>query len=154
MKIENKTCRVTANASTAFVPFPKSEVEQTLPRRFARRVALHSDRIAVSAEDRTLTYAQLDSTANRLAAAIIEKLGTKAEPVVLLFEPGAMMIVAVLAVLKAGKFWVPLTPIERYEERLDERLLPVPDVPDQDIAPWLAALDALHSSRETYEAGI
>lgn len=47
-------------------------------------------------------------------------------------------------------YLLPVRPIERYENRLDERLLPVPVVPEQDIEPWLAALGELIADRATY----
>jgi len=46
---------------------------------------------------------------------------------------------------------LPVRPIERYEVRLDDKLLPVPIVPDQDIRPWLEALQSLLSNRAEYE---
>lgn len=46
---------------------------------------------------------------------------------------------------------IPVCPIERYEQRLDERMLPVPVVPEQDICPWLATLGGLLAERERYE---
>jgi glycosyltransferase involved in cell wall biosynthesis len=48
-------------------------------------------------------------------------------------------------------YLLPVRPVERYEERLDECLLPIPVVPEQDLAPWLAALDELLSNRASYE---
>jgi hypothetical protein len=45
---------------------------------------------------------------------------------------------------------LPVRPIERYEDRRDDKLLPVPMVPDQDVGPWLEALRLLLSDREHY----
>jgi glycosyltransferase involved in cell wall biosynthesis len=45
---------------------------------------------------------------------------------------------------------VPVRPIERYLAQTDEKHLPVPVVPRQDITPWLGALDRLLSDREHY----
>jgi glycosyltransferase involved in cell wall biosynthesis len=47
---------------------------------------------------------------------------------------------------------IPVRPIERYEARFDERLVPRPVVPPQDCGPWLAALTELLRSRSSYEA--
>jgi hypothetical protein len=47
-------------------------------------------------------------------------------------------------------YLLPIRPIERYLEQVDEKGLPIPVVPPQDIAPWLEALDRLCSSREHY----
>jgi glycosyltransferase involved in cell wall biosynthesis len=46
---------------------------------------------------------------------------------------------------------LPVRPIEEYTDKLDDKLLPVPVVPDQDIGPWLAALSQLLSDRKAYE---
>jgi glycosyltransferase involved in cell wall biosynthesis len=47
-------------------------------------------------------------------------------------------------------YLLPIRPIERYLEQPDEKGLPIPVVPAQDIAPWLEALDRLCSSRDHY----
>jgi glycosyltransferase involved in cell wall biosynthesis len=46
---------------------------------------------------------------------------------------------------------LPVRPIERYEERFDDRRLPVPVVPEQDGGPWLEALQELLTDRARYE---
>jgi len=48
-------------------------------------------------------------------------------------------------------YLLPVRPIEHYEDRVDERLLPVPVVPDQDVGLWLEALRRLLSDRGHYE---
>jgi glycosyltransferase involved in cell wall biosynthesis len=48
-------------------------------------------------------------------------------------------------------YLLPVRPIERYEERLNERRHPIPVVPEQEIGPWLKALQALLSNRAHYE---
>jgi glycosyltransferase involved in cell wall biosynthesis len=47
-------------------------------------------------------------------------------------------------------YLLPIRPIERYLEQPDDKGLPIPVVPRQDIGPWLEALDRLYSSREHY----
>ena len=49
------------------------------------------------------------------------------------------------------EYVLPVRPIERYEERLDEHLLPVPVILDQDIDPWLEALRGLLANRVDYD---
>jgi glycosyltransferase involved in cell wall biosynthesis len=46
---------------------------------------------------------------------------------------------------------LPVNPITRYEERLDDRRLPVPITPEQNIEPWYQALQELLSDRAHYE---
>ena len=48
-------------------------------------------------------------------------------------------------------YLLPVRPIEKYQPRLDEQMVPVADVPPQDIGPWQAALDGLLSDRVHYQ---
>jgi len=48
-------------------------------------------------------------------------------------------------------YLLPVRPIKSYTERFDERMMPVPIVPEQDIGPWREALQKLLSDRERYE---
>ncbi len=47
-------------------------------------------------------------------------------------------------------YLLPVTPIAKYEPRLDEQMVPVPDVPEQDVEPWREALDRLLTDRRHY----
>jgi non-ribosomal peptide synthetase component F len=89
--------------------FPADEIEQSIAERFEKQVAAYPDRPAVQCGETTLTYAELNGRANRLARAIQAAAAT-AERVILLYDQGAPVLVAVLAVLKAGKTYVPLDP--------------------------------------------
>ena len=66
--------------------------------------------MAVEARDGALTYAELDRAANRIARTLLERNGEAMDPVPLLVRPGLGAIAAILGVLKAGKFYVPLDP--------------------------------------------
>jgi surfactin synthase thioesterase subunit/glycosyltransferase involved in cell wall biosynthesis len=48
-------------------------------------------------------------------------------------------------------YLLPVRPIEKYQARLDEQMVPVADVPPQDIGPWQAALDGLLADRAHYQ---
>src|SRR5436190_15360519 len=48
-------------------------------------------------------------------------------------------------------FLLPVQPIERFTDQLDENNLPIPRVPEQDLQPWRAALSQLLSARSVYE---
>jgi len=89
--------------------FPPEEIEQSIGERFEKQAAAYPDRIAVQKDGLRMTYAELNGAANRLARAILQ-VGGEAERVVMLFDQGAAVLVAVLAVLKAGKTYVPLDP--------------------------------------------
>jgi len=47
-------------------------------------------------------------------------------------------------------FVIPVRPIERYEAAFDDQGLPRAVLPEQDLAPWAAALEALSSDRDLY----
>ena len=93
-----------------FVEFKREEIEQSIPERFEKIAAQYPDRIAVKTEDHVFTYDALNRAANRVARAVLSKRGKCNEPVAILLEPGAPVVVAILGVLKAGGIYVPLDP--------------------------------------------
>ena len=92
------------------LPFLKAEVERSVPERFEKVVARYPDRIAVKMGQTAVTYAQLNVMANRIAREILARRGPEPGPVGLLFEKGSALVAAMLGVLKAGSFFVPLDP--------------------------------------------
>ncbi len=93
-----------------FVAFEKDAIEQSIPQRFERQVSIYPNRIAVKTRREKLSYAELNDLANRIASAILDARGGGSEPVAVLMEQSARLIAAVLGILKAGKFYVPLDP--------------------------------------------
>ncbi|OLF09657.1 thioester reductase [Actinophytocola xinjiangensis] len=82
----------------------------TITAEFARQVAARPDAVAVSAPDEKLTYRELDTRAERLAR-YLRTLGVGAEtPVGVDLPRCAGLVVALLAVLKAGGFYLSLDP--------------------------------------------
>ncbi|MBX6768650.1 MAG: AMP-binding protein, partial [Actinomadura rubrobrunea] len=82
----------------------------TLPEMFRERVRSAPDAVALVFEDIELTYAEVNAQANRLAHALAER-GVGPERVVALALPRSPdMIIAELAVLKAGGAYLPLDP--------------------------------------------
>ncbi|MFE9427014.1 amino acid adenylation domain-containing protein [Kitasatospora sp. NPDC006697] len=82
----------------------------TLPELFERQAARTPDAVAVHFEDRTVSYAELDARANRLARALAAR-GVGAETVVgVSLRRSPEWCVAVLAVMKAGGAYLPLDP--------------------------------------------
>jgi amino acid adenylation domain-containing protein len=75
-----------------------------------RQAELRPDASALIAEDATLTFAQLDAAANRLAHRL-RRMGVGPEVrVATLMDRSAALVVAQLAVMKAGGAYVPLDP--------------------------------------------
>ncbi len=87
--------------------YPRDVCFHQLFERQARRTP---DSVAVVCEDESLTYAELNARANRLARHL-RSLGVGPEALVGIFlERSAETVVAVLGVLKAGGAYVPLDP--------------------------------------------
>ncbi|MFJ2868904.1 amino acid adenylation domain-containing protein, partial [Kitasatospora sp. NPDC087314] len=83
-------------------------VTGTLPELFAAQVARTPDAVAVRCESDELTYAELDGRASALALRLAAE-GVGAESAVaVLMERSADLVVALLAVVKAGGCYVPL----------------------------------------------
>jgi non-ribosomal peptide synthetase component F len=88
--------------SGSFLEFKKEEIEQSIPDRFEEQVRKYPRRIAVKTPDHELTYDELNKTANCVARAILAQRGEGQEPVVLLLDKDASLVVAILGVLKAA----------------------------------------------------
>ncbi len=91
-----------------FTGFSVEDVEQSIAQRFEEQVRAHGSRLAIQAEQGSLSFAQLNGTANALARAILVRRGVGAEPIALLFDHGAGVVASILGVLKTGKFYVVL----------------------------------------------
>jgi amino acid adenylation domain-containing protein len=84
--------------------------EATLPELFEQQVNRSPEAIALIFEDSSLTYAQLNSRANRLAHHLIAQ-GVGPEDLVALSLPRSMeMVTSLLAIVKAGAAYLPLDP--------------------------------------------
>jgi len=83
-----------------------------LIQKFEKQVTRTPEKIAVKTEKRTYTYDELNRYANRLAHLIETSppAHNKNETVILLLDHGVDMIAAILAVLKKGKTYVPISP--------------------------------------------
>jgi amino acid adenylation domain-containing protein len=93
-----------------FIEFSRDEIEQSIVERFGKIARQYPDRLAIKTKNHSLTYNELNLTASRVAHQILSDRGTISEPVPLLMEHDAPVIGAILGILKAGKFYVPLDP--------------------------------------------
>jgi amino acid adenylation domain-containing protein/thioester reductase-like protein len=96
---------------------------RTLPELFEAQAARTPLAVAVVHDDEELTYGELNAQANRLARLLIER-GVGPESFVAVAVPrSARMMVAVLAVLKAGGAYLPVDPqypADRIASMLDD----------------------------------
>ncbi|MEH1861785.1 MAG: amino acid adenylation domain-containing protein [Nostoc sp.] len=96
--------RATVNATSAPV---SAEMLHTL---FAARVPLHSQKVAVVATHRTLTYEELYWRSNQLGYRL-QKLGARPNTLVaVVMEKGWEQVVACLGILMSGAAYVPIDP--------------------------------------------
>ncbi|HLL83872.1 MAG TPA: amino acid adenylation domain-containing protein, partial [Longimicrobium sp.] len=106
--------QVVADWNRTSTAYPR---ERCVHELFAEHVALTPHATALDGASGALTYAQLDTRANRLAH-LLRARGVREETRVgVLLERGPELIVALLAILKAGGAYVPLDP-EYPPERL------------------------------------
>ncbi|MBA3444946.1 MAG: non-ribosomal peptide synthetase [Gemmatimonadales bacterium] len=91
-----------------FVPFDRAALEGSIPRRFEQQADAHPGRLAVKFGEAAWTYHALERAANRVARALPGFPRPHPPAVVLLIAQGPALVVAILGVLKAGGFYVPL----------------------------------------------
>ncbi len=139
-----------------------STVTDTVPARFERQAAASPDAIAVG----TLTYAELNTRANRLAHRLIAA-GAGPERLVALVLPRSVeLVVAVLAVLKTGAAYLPLDPdypAERISGTITDAnpVAVLRSIPDTSGSPGtnptdadrIASLDPRHPAYVIYTSG-
>ncbi|MEV7938301.1 amino acid adenylation domain-containing protein, partial [Kitasatospora sp. NPDC088264] len=101
---EEERERLLTGGTGATAPLP----DAALPELFEARAAAAPDAVALTAGDVELTYAELNTRANGLAVRLVEAGVRPETPVALLMERSAALVVAILAVLKAGGAFVPL----------------------------------------------
>jgi amino acid adenylation domain-containing protein len=94
-------------------PLPETTVHTWIEERCARE----PERIAVVCGDTSLTCAELDARANRLAHFLMRRGVQPGDGVGLGLERSVEMVVAMLAVVKAGAFYLPLDPALPAERR-------------------------------------
>ncbi|HKR21228.1 MAG TPA: amino acid adenylation domain-containing protein, partial [Pyrinomonadaceae bacterium] len=87
-----------------------STLDHCVHQLFEEQAQKTPDRIALACGTTQLTYAELNTRANRLARYLLRHGVAIESRVGICLEPGVEMIVAVLAVLKTGAAYVPLDP--------------------------------------------
>jgi amino acid adenylation domain-containing protein len=96
---------VDANRTKADYP-----ANETVTQIFAAQVARSPHAPALVCGDQTLTYAELDAAANRLAHELLLRGVERGTRVGVLLERSPQLVIALLAVLKTGAAYVPLDP--------------------------------------------
>ena len=87
-----------------------TQADLCIHRAFELQASRTPDSTALTFETETLTYAELNARANRLAHVLVEMGVGPGHPVGLHMNRSAGLVVAALAILKAGGAYVPLDP--------------------------------------------
>lgn len=111
---------------------------RTMAEPFEEQVARTPDAIALAGDEGTLTYAELNDRANRLAHFLRAAGAARGSFVALCMERGFDMIVALYAVAKSGAAYLPLDP-ELPDGRIAFML--------EDVSPAIVIADALSRGR-------
>lgn len=84
--------------------------DQSVAELFEQSAKMHGDKIAARFADSTVTYKQLDASANQLAH-YLQQWGVGADTLVAVCQRRSLsMLISLLAVLKAGGGYVPIDP--------------------------------------------
>jgi amino acid adenylation domain-containing protein/non-ribosomal peptide synthase protein (TIGR01720 family) len=111
---ELRPCRLPAEQSArrstvnqTRVPTDRAQLIHTLVDRRCKQA---SGEVAVIAHDRTLTYGELDSLANRVARSLLDR-GTEPDQLVgIVAEKGWEQVVGVLGTVRSGAAYLPIDP--------------------------------------------
>jgi amino acid adenylation domain-containing protein/thioester reductase-like protein len=110
---ERQHLLVDFNATALPVP-----TDRTFPELFAEQAAKTPDRLALVYRDERYTYQQLDAKTNALARALRDR-GVQPDAIVpILLHRSAEMLIAALAIMKAGGAYLPVDP-EYPQTRID-----------------------------------
>ncbi|MET7609429.1 non-ribosomal peptide synthetase, partial [Streptomyces avermitilis] len=129
--------------------------ETSLAELFTRQAAKTPDAPAVTDRETSLTYADLDARANRLAHELIARGVRPGDAVAVLLQRSSETVIAVLGLMKAGAVYVPLDtryPAERIRHVLADtgaRLLVTDDLSAPQPGGEIYELISLTSLRHT-----
>ncbi|MFE4646340.1 amino acid adenylation domain-containing protein, partial [Streptomyces sp. NPDC056730] len=97
-------------AALLTAPVPVAGPSGTLPELFAAQAARTPDAVAVTFDGAHTTYAELDARANRLARVLADQGAGPDHLVAVALPRSTDLVVALLAVLKAGAAYLPVDP--------------------------------------------
>lgn len=97
--------QITAVFNETAMPYPK---EKTIIDLFQQKAAAHPDRRAAVYENKCYTYREVDELSDRIGEALRKKGVKKGEPIGLMIQRSADMVIAILGILKAGCPYLPI----------------------------------------------
>lgn len=100
-----------------YCPFPRAALAGSVVDRFEEQVNRHADRTALISNSCTQTYADLNSSANRLARRLIPLKAFGKNPVAVLMDQEDPVIPTILGVLKSGRPYVAINPLDNAQHK-------------------------------------
>jgi acyl-coenzyme A synthetase/AMP-(fatty) acid ligase/thioesterase domain-containing protein/acyl carrier protein len=94
----------------AVFTFREEELSGSILDRFAQVATRYPEHVAVKSGNRWLTYRELELASNRASSALRARLGDAPEAVAILTAPSVRTVVALLGIIKAGKYYCALNP--------------------------------------------
>ncbi|GAB3038737.1 hypothetical protein GCM10027285_23520 [Oleiagrimonas citrea] len=157
--IEDVALLTTAERETILSDWARGPTQETdvaqLHEFVERQAALRPSAIAIGEGDSTLSYAELNARANQLARALENRGFAPESRAGILFERSSQMLIALLAVLKAGGACVPLdpaTPVQRLEFIVKDAIIDMLlTMSDSDVGLDTATKAVFHLDREHAE---
>jgi amino acid adenylation domain-containing protein len=96
--------------SGTFVEFKPNDIERSIPDRFEQIARHYPNRIAIKSRNETITFDELNRSANQIARKILTQQCQHTDTIGLLLGQSWSAIASMLGVLKAGKIYVPMDP--------------------------------------------
>ncbi|MEY9877085.1 amino acid adenylation domain-containing protein [Streptacidiphilus sp. MAP12-33] len=100
---------------------PRQLPQESLAELFERQVASAPGVVALHGDGQSLTYAELDRRANRLAHLLLQQGAGPGRHVATVLPRGVELVIAFLAILKAGAAYLAVDP-DHPQERIDHML--------------------------------
>jgi tyrocidine synthetase-3 len=100
-----------------FIEFKKEEIQQSIAACFRERTSANRDKVAVTVQNKSVTYGFLDNYANRVAHRIVQEDegADRHQSAALLFDHDIEMIIGLMAAVISGKTYVPIDPGNPHE---------------------------------------
>ncbi|MGB8213214.1 MAG: AMP-binding protein [Anaerolineales bacterium] len=113
---------------TIALPFTEQDLNATIAERFIKIAGQFPEQVAAKSEHQAITYRALDQRSSRQGRFLADSLGAGQLPVALLIEDQVDMVVAILAIIRAGHFYCALRsadPPGRLTEALEDLGSPI-----------------------------
>ncbi|GAA3368398.1 hypothetical protein GCM10020367_06570 [Streptomyces sannanensis] len=137
-----RTTLIDAFNATATVTADADAPGHCLHQLYEQAADSHAENVALICADTSLTYAELNARANRLAHALIERGVGRGDLVGVALDRSIDLVVALLAAMKTGAAYVPIDPkfpAERIRQMVDDadpKLIVTPTTTPHSLAAW------------------